>query len=199
MKYISVEGREWEREPDIAAIERAGLLDESEAELQYKVLVERGSMFSMLRLAHIFEFRPPEQGGPDFKQAEFWYCRAVDSGSAVATFHCGYFYFRRKNYDKAKDMFAMGAEREYAPSIVRLAHHYLFGLGVTQDHPKARNLLGQASELGNLWAKTGLARMDFNAGENLRVRAKGLAMCLVSDLQFYCEKRRHPDSERLVR
>lgn len=199
MKYILVESGEWEREPDITAIENAGLLNESEAELQYKILVERGSMFSMLRLAHIFEFRPPERGGPDFKQAEFWYCKAVDSGSAVATFHCGYFYFRRKNYDKAKDMFAIGVERKYAPSMVRLAYHYVHSLGVAKDYIEAKVLLRQANKLGNLWAKRSLARMDFNIGENLLVRAKGLVMCLVSDLQFYWEKKRHPDSERLVR
>jgi TPR repeat protein len=199
VKYISVESREWEREPDIAEIERIALLDDYAAESQYKILVERGSMFSMLRLGNIFEFRHPEQGGPDFTQAEFWYCRAVNFGSAAATFYCGYFYLRRENYDRAKDMFSLGVERKYAPSIIRLAHHYLFGLGVPQDYAKTRILLRQASELGNLWAKTGLARMDFNIGENLLVRVKGLVMCLVSDLQFHFEKRRTPDSERLLR
>jgi TPR repeat protein len=199
VKYISVESDEWEREPDIAAIERAGRLDDVEAELEYKALVERGSMFSMLRLAHIFEFRDPQRGGPDFAQAECWYCKAVNSGSAVATLHCGYFYLRRKNHDRARDIFCLGVERKYAPSMVRLAHQYIFGLGVPRDLAEARALLRQASELGNLWAKTGLARMDWNSGETLLVRMKGLVMCLVSDLQFYCEKRRAPGSERLVR
>jgi TPR repeat protein len=199
VKYVSVEHGEWEQEPDLAAIERAGLLDDPEAEVQYRALIERGSVFSMIRLANIFECRSPDQGGPDFEQAEFWYCRAVDSGSAVATFHCGYFYLRRRNYDKVKDMFAIGMQRHYAPSIGRLAHLYLNGLGVSRDYYKAKILLRQASALGNLWAKRGLARMDFNIGENVLIRAKGLVMRFVSDLQFYWEKRRDPDSERLKR
>ncbi len=198
MKYISVESGEWEREPDMTAIESTGLLDDVvEAEAQYKALVEKGSMFSMIKLAHLFERRPAERGGPDFNQAEFWYCKAVDTGSAVATFHCGYFFYRRKNYDKARDMFSIGRERQYAPSIVRLAHLYLNGIGVNRDYSKARILLTQASSLGNLWAKRALARMDFNIGENGFVRARGVVMRLVSGLQFFFENRRDPNSERL--
>jgi TPR repeat protein len=97
MKYISVDRGEWALEPDMAAIESARLLNDAvEAEAQYKALVEKGAIFSMIKLAHIFGRRPAEQGGPDFNKAELWYCKAVDTGSAVATCHCGYFLPQRK-------------------------------------------------------------------------------------------------------
>jgi len=197
VKYESVEKQEWNREPDTAALERAGVLADSDAEREYKMLVERGSVLSIINLAHIFEYRIPQDGGPDFASAEMWYRKAVDTGSAVATFYFGCFYFRRKNYGAAWRELNIGLERGYPPSIVRLAYLSINGIGCQRDQARARILLRQASKRGNLWAKRGLAMMDYNIGENIYVKIGGAITFIFARIQFFIEKRRYPTSERL--
>lgn len=192
-----MEKQEWEREPDAAALEHAGTLGDSEAKSEYEALAEKGSVLSMINLGHLSEYRKIQDGGPDFTGAEIWYRRAVDAGSAVATFHLGCFYFRRKNYTNTWRELMVGLERGYAPSIVRLAYLYIDGIGVKRDHAQARIFMRRASELGNLWAKRGLARMEFNVGENLYVKIKGAATYICARVQFFFEERRDPNSERL--
>lgn len=193
----SIEAAEWDTEPDVAALEFAASMNFAEAEIAFKVLIGKGSVLSMANLGHQYEYRPKVQGGPDYEQAEFWYRKAVNSGSAVVTVPFGYFYLRRKNYDRAREVFSIGVERKYAPAFVRLADLYIEGLGVERDYDYARNLLKSASELGNLWAKRALARMDFNIGKNPMIRIRGLVLCWAADLQFYMKKKRNPRSERL--
>lgn len=197
MKYISMEKQEWEREPDVTALEEVGALKDSEARNEYETLAEKGSVLSMINMGHIYEYQSIQDGGPDFSAAEIWYQKAVNAGSAVATFHLGCFYFRRKDYENACRELGVGLERGYAPSIVRLAYFYINGIGVKRDHAQARILMRQASGLGNLWAKRGLARMEFNAGENLYIKIRGALSYLCARVQFYIEKKRDPNSERL--
>lgn len=194
---ISMEKREWNSEPDVSALERAASLRGSDAEVAYTELAEKGSVLSMANLGNYYEYRRISDGGPDYMRAEFWYRKAIDSDSAVVTLHFGYFYLRRKEIFKAMAVFSLGVERGYAPSIVRLADFYVKGIGVARDYACARALLKQASDLGNLWAKRGLARMDFNIGKDPATRLRGLVMRLTADAQFYLEKKRNPSSERL--
>ena len=195
--FVSIERKEWDLEPDVEALEHASTLDFAEAEKAFKILSDKGSVLSMANLGHRYEFRPRDYGGPDYSKAEFWYKKAIASGSAAATLPCGYFYLRRKNYEGARATFSIGVERKYAPAFVRLADLYIEGLGVAKDYTKARDLLRDASQLGNIWAKRALARMDMNIGRNPAIQIRGLIMCLIADLQFYLKKKRSPHSERL--
>jgi TPR repeat protein len=194
---ISMERREWDREPDEAELERAAALGFPEAELAYQSLIERGSVLSMVNLGSQYEFRPKENGGPDLTLAEYWYKKSIDAGSAVATLPVGYFYLRQKNYEEACCVFAVGAERGYAPSMLRLAHLYANGLGVEKNEAKTDELLLRAAKLGNLWAKISRAERYMNTGGNYLKVAKGLCLLCVAAIQFRIESRFRPWSENL--
>ena len=194
----SVEKDEWNKEPDSDALELAASIDHFEGRAAaFKALIDKGSVLSMINLAQLYEYRPQELGVIDFNLCEEWYARAVDSQSALAAFQFGYFYLRRSDYASALKMFSIGAERDYAPAIVRLANFYIEGIGVNKNIEYAKILLRRANFLGNIWAKRALARIDRNTGCNVYVRWRGIAMSYVADFHFYYEKSRNPESERL--
>lgn len=196
-KSISKEKCEWNLEPDAAAVERAAKLEFKGAEAAYKLLADRGSILSMTNLGHRYEHRGVEDGGPDLAEAEIWYRKAVDSGSAVSTLPFGYFYLRQKDYANAIQVFSIGVDRGYAPSIVRLAHLYANGLGVDKNVVLAEHLLRRASKLKNIWAKIGLAEMYMKTEGNFVKVARGLCLICVAAVQFRLERRFNPESERL--
>ncbi|MEQ5840077.1 hypothetical protein N0A02_11630 [Paraburkholderia acidicola] len=194
---ISIERQEWDREPDDAGLELAATLGYSEAEGAFQSLIAKGSVLAMVNLANVYEFRPEENGGPDFVLAEYWYRKSIDAGSAVSTLPAGYFYLRRKKYKEAQQVFAVGVERGYAPSVLRLAHLYANGLGVEKNDARADELLTQASKLGNLLAKMWLAeRYMSTKGDYLKI-AKGLCLICVAAAQYHYERRYRPWSEKL--
>lgn len=194
---ISMERQEWDREPDSAALKDAATLGYPEAEQAYQVLIEKGSILSMVNLGNRYEFRLKEDGGPDLARAEYWYRRSVDAGSAVATLPAGSFYLRREKYTEARQIFEIGAERGYAPAMVRLVALYGKGLGVERDDAKADKILLDAANLGNLWAKLALAeRYMMTKGNYLKV-AKGLCLACVSAVKIAYETKFRPWSENL--
>ncbi|MFX1736058.1 tetratricopeptide repeat protein [Paraburkholderia sp. A1RI_3L] len=195
---LSKERQEWDNEPDATALEHAGAIsDFHAAEAAYRLLVDKGSILSMANLGSRYEFRSKGDGGPDFAQAEFWYRKAVDSGSAVSTLPAGYFYLRRKDYDKAREIFSIGMERDYAPSITRLGDLYVKGIGVERDYDIARALFNRASDLGNLWAQAAIAAMTISLATNQWDKLKGVLMMVVAGLKIRLQRWREPRSERL--
>lgn len=190
--------QELAREPDADAFLRAeSMSDYESAEETYKALVDRGSVLSMVNLGRLCEQEGNGTKGGNNEQPELWYKRAVDAGSAVATLYYGSFLFRIGAYDRAREIFSVGRSRGYSPSIVRLANLYLKGLGVERDYSKARALLEQAAELGNLWAKVALAAMTVTLGRTAIVRFKGLLMGIAAGVHLRIERWRDPYSERL--
>ncbi|SDR50940.1 tetratricopeptide repeat protein [Paraburkholderia tuberum] len=197
-KAISQERLEWDLEPDEEGlVKTASIADSNERERHIKDLVARGSILSMLNLAHFYEYRRAKNGGPDLVSAEAWYQKAVESGSAVATFNAGYFYLRRKNYEKAREIFSVGMDRGYAPAIVRLADLYVHGLGVEKDYDRAKELYKRAAKNGNLWAKAALGAMTASLASSVWVRCKGYVMVALAGIQIRFQKWREPLSERL--
>jgi TPR repeat protein len=197
-RAISRERHEWDLEPDEAALAMTGnIANTSEREKHIKDLISKGSVLSMLNLAHMYEHRYAEDGGPDLDLAETWYRAAVEKGSAVATLKAGYFYLRKKEYVKAREMFSIGAQREYAPSVLRLAHLYANGLGVEKDDSKTEELLLRAAKLGNLWAKISRAERYMNTDGNYLKVAKGLCLICIAGVQFRFERKFRPWSEKL--
>lgn len=195
----SFEKKEWSKEPDATALECAMKMNHADAEGKYRALVEKGSVLSMINLGHIYEYKKNKDTDLDSKESEFWYKKAVDAGSAIATLHCGYFYIRRKDYEKAREIFSIGAVRGYAPSIVRLANLYIKGYGVDRDYDKAIILLRQASDLGNIWAKLAIATMTVTLADSTLIRLKGMFMVFFAGVQFRVQKWRDPKSERLIK
>lgn len=197
-KSISLERQEWNLEPDEAGLEKtANIVDSDDRERHIKELISKGSILSMVNLAHFYENRYAEDGGPDPSLAEIWYRKSVESGSAVATLKAGYFYLRQKNYEKAREVFSIGRDRNYAPSIVRLGDLYVKGLGVERNYDIAKSLFKQAADLGNMWAKAGMAAMTMNLAHNPVTKYKGSLMLVIALLGIKYQKWREPRSERL--
>jgi TPR repeat protein len=94
-------------------------------------------------------------------------------------------------------MFSIGAQREYAPSVLRLAHLYANGLGVEKDDSKTEELLLRAAKLGNLWAKISRAERYMNTDGNYLKVAKGLCLICIAGVQFRFERKFRPWSEKL--
>jgi TPR repeat protein len=194
---ISMEKKEWNTEPDVAALEHAATLNFAEAEVAFKLLIDRGSVLSMVNLGTRYEFRPKGHGGPDLVQSEYWYRKAIDSGSAVATLPVGYFYLRQKRNDKAREIFSIGVDRGYAPSMVRLAHLYANGIDVEKDDAKVDALLTRASSLGNHWAKISIAERYMNADGNYLKVVKGIYLLCIAAIPFRFDRKYRPWSEKL--
>lgn len=194
---VSMEREEWDREPDYKALEHAATLGYSDAEQAFQSLIAKGSVLSMANLGNVYEFRPEEFGGRDLTLAEYWHRKSIDAGSAISTLTCGYFYLRQKKYKEAQQVFALGVDRGYAPSMVRLAHLYANGLGVEKNDSRADELLTQASKLGNLWAKMGLAERYMSTKGNYPKIAKGLGLICVAAAQYHYVRKRRPWSEKL--
>jgi TPR repeat protein len=197
VEYESAEIREGAQEPDVAALERACKLHGSDAISEFERLVEMGSVFSMIYLAEQYRLRDVEYGGPDLSAAQYWFGRAVEVGSSIATLHLGYLYLHQKDYMAAYHAFKTGADRSYAPSMVRLADLHIHGLGVGRDLARAKSLLEQADQLGNLWASRTLGIWDMNNGKSICVRAKGLIKYALASYRFRIETKRNPASERI--
>jgi TPR repeat protein len=197
-KSISRERQEWDLEPDEAALEEtANIASSADRERHIKDLISKGSILSMLNFAHFYEYRAAEDGGPDLVLAEVWYRKAVEMGSAVATLKAGYFYLRQKNYEKAREIFSVGRDRQYAPSILRLGDLYAKGIGVERNYDTAQELFKQAARRGNLWAKRTVAVLAARRSRDILTRLGWRMMVLMSYLEFEYVKWREPRSERL--
>ncbi|MGX7002461.1 tetratricopeptide repeat protein [Caballeronia sp. KNU42] len=195
---ISLEWQEWNKEPDASALAHAAsILSFSEAEAAYRLLIDQGSILSMVNLGSRYEYRSDSDGGPDFAQAEFWYHKAIEAGSAVATLPVGYFYLRRKNYEEAREVFSIGRDRDYAPSILRLGDLYAKGLGVERNYDIAQDFFKQAACRGNLWAKRTAAVLAFRRSRDIVTRFGWWMLVATSYLEFRYQKWREPRSERL--
>jgi TPR repeat protein len=97
--------------------------------------------------------------GADAKQAEVWFRRAFEKGSKLAIYYLGHFYLQQQEYSKAHEVFAVGASMQYAPAIYCLGQMYVDGTGVSKQPDKGRALLEQATALGHVFAKRGLAKL----------------------------------------
>jgi len=197
-QFIEVWRQEWSAEPDVAAYHQASAMkDFAEAEKSFMALVGRGSVWSMMSLGYRYESRPENAGGPDLAQAEYWYQKAVDSGSAVATFYEGNFYLRRKIFKKAREIFTIGMKRGYAPSTFRIAGLYAEGWGGNQDTDMAESLYKKAISMGNIMAKIGLASLNFYARKGIAWKLNALLGLISANLQYRYIKWKDPKSERL--
>lgn len=197
---ISMEKIEWEREPDKKALEQIGqLTDFFQIEAAFKKLIEQGSILSMNNLARWYELKPETHGGADLEQAEFWYQKAIDAGSAVVTLAAGNFYRRKKDYEKAHEIYAIGMDRGYTPATARFAELYIKGWGVERNLEYAKDILKIAADRGHLRAKFSLGKLMVYLAkkEDTWTICKGGAIGVAAAIQIRYQMWRNPRSERL--
>jgi uncharacterized protein len=187
----------WDSEPDLEALRRFhGMLstDPVAALAGLKELAGRGSVSSMVYIAHAY--RHGTGTGVDLFQSNEWYRRAMDAGSPLASYELARNYMNAKDYDRVIEMWSLGAENRYPPSMHMLGVSYARGWRVPKNLNKARELLEGAADQGHLYAKAKLRCLLMRGGFGFRERLRGirLALSIPKDLVAIC---RDPHSERL--
>jgi TPR repeat protein len=169
---------DWTREPDMNALNHAfGLLsrDPEEALVELKALADRGSIGSMLYIAHTYR-----KLKGDLLQSNEWFRRAMNAGSLIGSYELGRNYCTAKNYLEALDVLKVGEANDYAPSIHLLGVMYWKGFGVEKDIDKARKLFERAAELGHAYAKRNLGILLLKGHYGPRQVFRGLRLWMRS-------------------
>jgi uncharacterized protein len=184
-------------EPDMEALHRFhGMLTAAPttALAGLKELADRGSVSSMVHIAHAY--RHGTGTGVDLLQSNEWYRRAMDAGSPLASYELARNYMNAKDYDRVIEMWSLGAENRYPPSLHMLGVSFARGWRVPRDLNKARELLEEAAAQGHLYAKAKLRCLLMRGSFGFRQRLRGLRLAL-SIPQDLVTIWRDPDSERL--
>ena len=184
-------------EPDLDALHRFHAMlttDRAQALVGLKELAERGSVSSMLQIAEAY--RNGTGTDVDLLQSNEWFRRATDAGSMLASYELARNYMQTKDYDKAIEMYSLGAENGYPPSMHMLGAFYATGRRVPRDRNKARELFEGAAAQGHLYEKAKLRCLLMRGGFGFRQRLRGvrLALSIPKDLVKIW---RDPYSERL--
>lgn len=140
-----------EAEPDMALLHRLHKMlpaDPQAAIEGLKALADRGSSWSMALLVEAYA--KGKVVPTDISQAEQWNARALAAGRINGSYEIGRYYFRTKDYEKARAAFAVGANQNFAPSQNMLAIMYVRGLGGSKDLQGARDLLEKAVQQGHI-------------------------------------------------
>jgi TPR repeat protein len=120
----------------------------------------------------------------------------MDAGSPLASYELARNYMTAKDYDRAIEMWSLGAEKGYPPSMHMLGASYATGWRVPKNRAKARELLEGAADQGHLYAKAKLRCLLMRGGFGFRQRLRGirLALSIPKDLITIC---RDPHNEGL--
>jgi hypothetical protein len=185
-------------EPDLALLRQYhGMLstDPQRAITGLKALADRGSSASMVLLVEAYtEGRVVE---PDILQAEELNRQAMAAGQIHGSYEIGRYYFKVKDYEKARDAFSMGADQGFAPSLNMLATMYIRGLGGPKDLRRARDLLESAAPQGHIFAKRNLAYLLMDGHFGFWQRLRGPFLLLSALIGIFLVAPRHPHSDRL--
>ncbi len=115
-------------------------------------LAEKGSVYSMFRVGHLFL---EGLGTPVSKaDGEKWLLKSSELGLEVATFTLANEYLNQKRYKDAQNLLEHPAEENRSPALFLLGRLFLF----RKDKIKARTMLEKAAALGHRRAKWFLAK-----------------------------------------
>jgi TPR repeat protein len=189
----------WDNEPDLAQLQLAHALlatDPAKALVELKALADRGSVMSMLYIAHAVRNGAGTQ--VDLPLAEEWYRRAASRGCLSASYEVGRVCLDMQDYPKAVEAFRNGAAKNYPPSLHFLGMMYLKGQGVQKDVSRARALFEQAVSRGNVFAKRSLGVLLMRGGFGLFAVARGVWLFAsgLKDVVFVVVKDRFSDRLR---
>jgi TPR repeat protein len=150
-------------------------------------LADRGSPMAMLYLG--YAYRNGIGVEKDADGAEAWYRKAAEAGLARANYHLGRLYLDCERYEDAKREFERASSGGFAPGDHFLGRMYYFGLGVSVDQPRARELLRAAARWGCIFAKALLATDRMRSAANPLFVVSGVllkAWCYVEAIWIFC-------------
>ncbi|MCP3675842.1 MAG: sel1 repeat family protein, partial [Gammaproteobacteria bacterium] len=127
-----------------------------------EVLAERGSMQSMVYIG--VAYRDGRGVIKNESLAESYFVRAFEEENDIAGYYLGKHYLSQNRYQEAFKVLNKSSMYKYAPTLSCLGFLYLKGYGVEKDLHRSKELLEEASKLGNIWAKRRLADV-YKSGE----------------------------------
>jgi TPR repeat protein len=149
-----------ESDPEREAVEATMQLERSDpvaAFPQFLALAERGSVWSMLRVAWLYWAGVGTVA--DSTQAERWYRQAFEGGCQRAQIDLANIYGSRGNLDECERIVQKSAAEHWAPAIYTMAMVRLWQPKTRLRTEAARVLLEEASVLGDLGAQWLLGRL----------------------------------------
>lgn len=91
------------------------------------------------------------------EQVFYWYKKAASMGDSKSVLDLAYLYMKEKNYSEAIYWYGIESKAENSYAKVQLAYIYQNGLGIEKNIKIAKELLEEATELGNIEAYYRLA------------------------------------------
>ncbi|MCX7098552.1 MAG: tetratricopeptide repeat protein [Methylococcales bacterium] len=158
-------------------------------------LATRGSLMSMIYIAWAYENGYGVVA--DGNQVILWYRRAIDHGSDLATYYLGHFYLKSNDYAQAKEVFNIGALKDYSPAMYCLGCMYLEGTGCKQNRDEALKLFKKASMQGHVFARRSLAGMYLSGEYGLANIVYGLFLFFSALKNAFIMQIKDPDSDLL--
>ncbi len=127
-----------------------------------EALAERGSMQSMVYIG--IAYRDGHGVIKNENLAESYFVRAFEAENDIGGYYLGKHYMSQGRYHEAFKVLNKSAIYKYAPTLCCLGYLYLNGFGVDKDLQKSKEILEEASNLDNIWAKRHLANV-YKSGE----------------------------------
>ena len=159
------------------------------------MLADIGSSMAPLYLGWIY------QNGKLVKQdssmAEYWLKLSLERGEIIAAYYLGHHYLRLERNSDAVSAFEQGTKNGSVASKYCLAMAILDGKGVTTDLDKARQLLGESSEGGHVFATRQLASMYLSGSFGAVGRLFGIALWIKAVITGTYFAIKMPEDERL--
>lgn len=138
-----------------------------------------GSKVSLLYISDMF-MRGVDL--PDIiAKCKHWSDVARELNIVETSYKFGFGFYRLQDYASAFDAFSWGSDKNYAPSVYRLANMYCFGIFVDKDINKGRYLLELAARQKHVFAKKDLVYvlLTNNFGFIAKIRAVLMYFTLV--------------------
>lgn len=185
-------------EPDMDGLRAAWSIRTSSPQAaltQLTALAGRGSVMAMVYIGGMYL-----NGigvASSITDAEAWYSRAADAGSAFAYFQLGAIRSKRREFSKAAEACRVGAELGYAPCMYRLATMYQDGVGVPKDLQKARDLLEAAVAQGHIYARVRLGGILTRGNFGVLQRVRGIWLGISGTIRAIPIANQTPKDERL--
>jgi len=118
---------------------------------QHLVYAKLGNVKSMNQLGVLYRMGLYREDR--FKNAIFWFEKAIKQGNTDALYNIGLMYEEgygyKKNYTKAIEYYIKAANENNTKAMYALSGAYRFGRGVSIDTAMANSILRKCSELGD--------------------------------------------------
>lgn len=161
----------------------------------YSGLAENGSTRAQLALGWMFHVGKGISS--DLDQAQKWYWRAADAGSAEAFYYLGVLKSKQREYGNAVAYFERAASENYMPAVYALGLVYDFGAGVAADKTKALQYYRRAAQMGHLFAQRVVGGAMMRGRLGLVQIPRGIALFTRAVIRAFLLAFRDPYSERL--